>query len=251
MDFGLGFISLLLGYLVGSINFARIFTRMKVGSSDFRGHTVEMEDTDETVPYGGFGAGTASSVLGPKYGIIIALLDMLKVIIPMLLIKLLYPGDYYFLFSSFGGLLGHNWPIYYGFKGGRGMSAMLASFLVVDWVGAIISVFAGMFLGSVIFGSPIISYILWMWLMIPWLILRKDSPEVIYSIFMNIFFLLGSVPEMRTMLRLKKSGQYDAFIEGLHENSSRLQLMRKMADRMWILRPIFEKRKNQEIDQSS
>ena len=128
---------------------------------------------------------------------------------------------------------------------------MLASFLVVDWVGAIISVFAGMFLGSVIFGSPIISYILWMWLMIPWLILRKDSPEVIYSIFMNIFFLLGSVPEMRTMLRLKKSGQYDAFIEGLHENSSRLQLMRKMADRMWILRPIFERRKNQEIDQSS
>ena len=128
----MGLISLVIGYLLGSINFARIVTHLNSPDRDLDALATELIEGGEHEFLGGFGAATTGMVFGTKLGIATAFLDMLKVIIPMLLIKQFFPGDPYQLFVGFGGLLGHNWPIYYGFKGGRGMAVILGSFLVLD-----------------------------------------------------------------------------------------------------------------------
>ena len=180
-------------------------------------------------------------VLGPKLGLTVAILDMFKVIIPMLAIKLLFAGEPYYLITALGGLLGHNWPLYYGFKGGRGYAVILGSFFVVDWIGPPSTILFGLFFGFVIIGNPMVAYALWLWLMIPWMIWRWGSWETVYAILINVIFLIGAIPEMSTMLRLKLSGKYNTYADNLYASSPRWRGMRKMADRLWILRPLFKK----------
>ena len=233
--------SLLIGYLVGSINFARIITGKLAPGTNLDAITIEMED-GENETLAGFGAATASMVLGPRLGITIAILDMLKVILPMLGLRTVYPVDPYYLVAGFGALLGHNWPIYYRFRGGRGMSVMLGSFLVLDWFGTSAAIIVGFVLAFVIIGVPMLAYMLWLWLMIPWAIWRLGTPEVIFTIVMNIGFLVGIIPELKTMIRLKRTGRYEAYQEGLYKTSMRLRWMKEMTDKLWIFRPLTRKR---------
>ncbi|TFG07930.1 glycerol-3-phosphate acyltransferase [Candidatus Thorarchaeota archaeon] len=235
-------LSLLIGYLAGSINFARIITGKCAPEANLDAITIEMED-GENETLAGFGAATASMVLGPRLGITIAIFDILKVIIPMLALKNIYPADPFYLIAGFGGLLGHNWPIYYRFRGGRGMSVMLGSFLVLDWIGTPVAIFVGFVLAFVILGVPMLAYMLWLWLMIPWAIWRLGTPEVIFTIVMNIGFLVGIIPELKTIIRLKRTKRYELYSEGLYKTSMRLRWMKEMTDRFWIFRHVIERRK--------
>jgi len=51
---------------------------------------------------------------------ITVVLDMLKITIPTLVFKHVYPDTPYFLITAATGMIGHVWPLYHGFKGGRG-----------------------------------------------------------------------------------------------------------------------------------
>ncbi len=35
------------------------------------------------------------------------------------------------------GMIGHDWPVFNGFKGGRGVSSVYGALLVIDWIGAL------------------------------------------------------------------------------------------------------------------
>ena len=51
--------------------------------------------------------------------------------------------DYAIMASALGAILGHNFPIYYGFKGGKGVATSLGVLLVVEWkIGLVCLVFA-------------------------------------------------------------------------------------------------------------
>lgn len=80
--------------------------------------------------YGSGNAGTTNALrtLGAKAGFVTLLGDMLKAIIPILLVKLLfYRNDNYVqllsLYTGLGVVLGHNYPVWLGFKGGKGIAA--------------------------------------------------------------------------------------------------------------------------------
>ena len=66
--------------------------------------------------------------VGTRYGCLTAILDIAKVAIPALIFKLWQPETPYFLVTALFGLIGHDWPIYHRFKGGRGNRRSLAAF---------------------------------------------------------------------------------------------------------------------------
>ena len=64
--------------------------------------------------------------------------------------------------------VGHNWPIYYRFKGGRGISPIMGGMLVVDWLGVVITNLLGL-LSDLVIKSTLVSSGIWLILMIPWI----------------------------------------------------------------------------------
>jgi len=235
MDVLIVLLAALVGYLLGSISFARIIMRFAAPGEKLDGMELDMGGAEtlqvETV------GGTAISVkLGAKYGMLTALLDILKAVVPTLAFKLLYPGMPYYLFAATTALVGHNWPLYHRFKGGRGMSPMYGGFLVVDWIGTLVTAVVGMFLGLAVLRSVLLSWLLGPWLMIPWLWFRTMDPwHVAYAVAVNLLFVLAMIPEFRTIRDRKRRG-VEGDMMGALEATPMGRGVRKMAERLRLLK---------------
>lgn len=202
--------SLLISYLLGSISFARLIVKMWTGK-DVAEFEVAVDGTGETYKAVSIGGNTVSTVLGAKGGLTVGILDILKVTLPTLTFKLLYPEQpVYMLIAAVGGLVGHIWPVYYRFHGGAGFSAIMGGLLVIDWLAVLVTPIAGLLLGMVVFRNMIVASLSWIWLLIPWLWWRTggDPAHLLYAVIVNILFLLAMIPEYKTAMKYKKEGKY-------------------------------------------
>lgn len=111
---------LLFSYLIGAIPFGLLFSRAA-------GKDVRLEGS------GNIGATNVNRVLGKKLGILTLLCDVAKGFLPVFAASILLPvGDNWELFIALSGLatvLGHMFPVYLGFKGGKGVATALGVFL--------------------------------------------------------------------------------------------------------------------------
>ena len=78
---------------------------------------------------GNSGTTNALRVLGTKAGLIVFAGDCLKCVLAVVVARLLFGGSYgdgvylLCLYAATGAILGHNFPFYMGFKGGKGIAA--------------------------------------------------------------------------------------------------------------------------------
>lgn len=89
--------------------------------------------------YGSGNIGMTNTIrtLGAKAGIITLAGDMLKAILAILLVRyLLFPGYEYLplltLYTGLGVVLGHNYPVWLKFKGGKGIAATSGVLVAFD-----------------------------------------------------------------------------------------------------------------------
>ena len=201
MDWQIVVLASVVGYLCGSVSFARIVSRLVDPNVDIEGIDLDDRRVDAI-------SGTAVSMkLGPRYGGLTAILDILKVAVPTLIFRILYRPEPYFLFTAALGLVGHNWPLYYRFKGGRGLSAIMGGFLVVDWIGTLVTSIVGMALGLLVVKNVLVSYLAGLWLMIPWVWFRtRQVSYVLYIVFANVVFVAALIPEVRRGIEEQRQG---------------------------------------------
>jgi glycerol-3-phosphate acyltransferase PlsY len=210
MVFEIAILTAIISYLIGCISFSRIVTRLLAPDADLENVKMATVDGEEELHLRNMGATTASLIVGPKAGCAIGLLDILKGVVPVLLLRLIYPDQYYFLIAAIFVVVGHNWPIFYRFRGGGGISPTYGGFFVVDFIGTIISAFAGMIFGFFIIRDVLIAYTSGLWFMLVWLIIFKgDWPYIVYGIIMNVFFTLGILPDIKEYLKKKRAGELD------------------------------------------
>jgi acyl phosphate:glycerol-3-phosphate acyltransferase len=117
-------VALIVGYLLGSIPFGLIFTRL-AGTQDIRAI--------------GSGSIGATNVLRTgRYGLAAATLlaDVLKGLVAVLLAAW-WAGHDAGLAAGLGAFLGHLFPVWLGFKGGKGVATGLGVLLAVSWKAAI------------------------------------------------------------------------------------------------------------------
>ncbi|MEG1705673.1 MAG: glycerol-3-phosphate 1-O-acyltransferase PlsY [Clostridia bacterium] len=96
-------------------------------------------------------AGTTNSirVLGKFMGFVVFLLDALKVVVSfgvILGIGQLFKQDVDFMLKAIfivAAVLGHCFPIYYGFKGGKGVVTILVAGLILNYQMALVCIIAG------------------------------------------------------------------------------------------------------------
>lgn len=231
MDIGTVLIVMVVSYLIGSISFTRLVSHLLDPGLDIEKVEIAAEGSETGTTLRNIGATTASVKLGPKVGCTIAFLDILKVAIPTYVFKLLYPQGEYFLIAAVFGMIGHNWPIFYRFRGGGGMSSIYGGFLAIDWIGVIPCSFAGMAIGFLLVKDVLVAYLAGVWLMIPWMWFRFHEPAyVIYAVVVNIIFMLALLPEIRNQIQAHKEGREDmtASMETFPMGRGMLKMMEKL-----------------------
>src|SRR5215471_5413076 len=127
------FAALALGYLIGSLNTAVIVG--KIYGKDIRSHGSKSAGLTNTL-----------RVLGKSAAVFVLAGDILKGIIAcfigLFLGVYVYSGeakDCVSLLAAGGAaVIGHNWPVYFGFKGGKGVLTAVTVLFMVDWVMAAI-----------------------------------------------------------------------------------------------------------------
>lgn len=114
-------------YLYGSILFGEHIARAK--GVDIR-----------SVGSGNVGATNVGRALGKKYAFLVFLLDFSKGLLPMLLARLYFGLESWTaFFVGLASLLGHMYPIFHQFKGGRGVATAFGTLTAISPLIAVVS----------------------------------------------------------------------------------------------------------------
>jgi len=109
---------LFVGYLIGSILFAHLITRIISGKN--------IRELGNLNP----GAYNVFTQVNKFWGVVSGLLDAVKALLPMMIASYFFDVPNIALGClGIGAIFGHRYPLYYHFKGGRGASTLLGMFL--------------------------------------------------------------------------------------------------------------------------
>lgn len=113
-------IILLIGYCLGAIQPAYFIGRL-VSKTDIR-----KEGSMN------LGASNVTITFGWKLGMLTAVIDILKAVIPILILKFVFkePAEFWFVIGL-GVILGHVYPFYLGFKGGKGTASFIGMMIAI------------------------------------------------------------------------------------------------------------------------
>ena len=107
-------------YLLGSIPFAIAVCYL------FKGVDVRKHGS------GNAGATNVYRVAGPFAAILAGLLDVAKGALPVLAARAAFPGDLWLqILCGLAAVVGHIFPVFVGFRGGKGINALLGMLLVL------------------------------------------------------------------------------------------------------------------------
>jgi glycerol-3-phosphate acyltransferase PlsY len=192
---------IILAYLIGSIPTALIISKKFFG--------IDIRDFGS----GNMGATNAFRVLGPKYGTLIMVLDILK---GMIAVGLFYFLPYYltnelertnFMMGlGLSAVVGHIFPVFANFKGGKGVATLLGMLIAVQPVVALccIGVFlVVLFLTRYVSLSSILGAImlpvcvLWIW----------NEHELSYRAFALLVAFLVIITHQKNISRLLKGAE--------------------------------------------
>ena len=122
-----GSTAVLIGYLFGCFQTSYFISKM-VSQKDIR-----------EIGSGNAGASNVTSELGWKYGILTGFADVLKAYIPTQIVLYIFPGAYQPLdlnliaLAGTGAVLGHIYPFFLDFRGGKGVACYIGMLLAIDW----------------------------------------------------------------------------------------------------------------------
>ncbi len=112
-------LSVIIGYLLGSISFSYLFGKW-LKKIDIRN-------------YGSGNAGATNTlrVLGKGPAITVLILDILKGMIAVLISKLIGGEEWVPFVAGLSAAIGHNWPIFFNFRGGKGIATTIGVLLLL------------------------------------------------------------------------------------------------------------------------
>jgi glycerol-3-phosphate acyltransferase PlsY len=126
----LGLAVAVIAYLIGSFSSAYIVGKLFL-KIDIRNHGS-----------GNAGATNAVRIMGRKLGVLTFLMDFTKGLAAVVLGRYMF-GELGGYIASLFAVIGHNWPIFLSFKGGKGIATTIATMAVINFPITLASVILG------------------------------------------------------------------------------------------------------------
>ena len=179
--------AVVIGYVLGAAPFAYIITRLKTGT-DIR-----------EKGSGNAGALAVWREVGPAFGTIALITDVGKGVLTIYAARWLGVDTIWVCAAGFAAVAGHNWPVFLGFKGGKGaatiMGVLLALMPVQFAIGLGVAVLVVIPTSNIRLGMIGLAFIP----LIAWLF-HKDAIYIYYPLFLILFLaaytLIGLKGEM-------------------------------------------------------
>ncbi len=118
-------LALALGYVLGSIPFGLVVTRL-AGKGDIR-----------KIGSGNIGATNVLRTGSKWLAALTLVLDCLKATAAILLAQLLF-GQFTGIYAAAGAMIGHLYPVWLGFRGGKGVATLLGVLIALLWPAALV-----------------------------------------------------------------------------------------------------------------
>jgi glycerol-3-phosphate acyltransferase PlsY len=165
-----------LAYLLGSLPSAYIFVRAATGED------VRSKGT------GNVGATNALRAAGWKVGLAVTLFDVGKGVLPVWVMKMYNPESVWLAVSMLAAVVGHCYPVWLRFRGGKGVATALGAFLVIAPTTAFAAV-----------GVWFVVLVVWRWVSLasmvasasfPPLLKLIDSPDLVTLVVVSVVAVL-------------------------------------------------------------
>ena len=191
----LGILSVIIGYLLGSIPTAYIVSRARKGI-DIR-----------TVGSGNMGGANVMREIGTHEGVFVGLFDVAKGAGAILVAQALNVSELWVFGAGFGALVGHSFPVFAGFRGGKGSATVIGIFLVLVPLSMLVTfvIVAIPFFATRKFSAAIligIALVVVAFVLLPLFIwLFEDSLMLVrYVLPIGIFMLVRNLPGIKQLL---------------------------------------------------
>jgi glycerol-3-phosphate acyltransferase PlsY len=184
----LGILSIIIGYLLGSIPTAYIVSRLRKGI-DIR-----------NIGSGNMGGANVMREIGTHEGVFVGLFDIAKGAVAILIAQALNVSELWVFGAGFAVLVGHNFPVFAGFRGGRGSATIIGIFLVLVPKATLVTlaVVAIPFFTTRKFGAAILIGFALLPLFV-WL-LGGSLELVCYALAIDLFMLVRNLSVIRQIL---------------------------------------------------
>jgi glycerol-3-phosphate acyltransferase PlsY len=201
--------AIVIAYLLGSIPFAYIAGRL-VRGIDIR-----------KVGGGNLGALNTAREVGPWAGLLVLIADMAKGAAAVLIARWLDLPLPLVLAAGFAAVIGHNWPVFLAFKGGKGAAATIGTLLALVPAEAAIS-FAVMAVVlvttsngrlAIVAGLALLPILIWQ--------LNGSGMLIAYSVAIFAFLGIRSLPSTREAMAEKDKKKNLIFDRDYHFWQSR------------------------------
>ncbi|MFY9214043.1 MAG: glycerol-3-phosphate acyltransferase [Tissierellaceae bacterium] len=189
-----------LGYIFGCLQWSYILGKL-LKKQDIR-----------NLGGGNAGASNTVTVFGWKMGVAVGLLDILKAIISIIIIRyILKSTDMFELYlNGTSVVLGHNYPFFMGFKGGKGTASTVGMMLAINYKLGLLGILV-IFLVTVLSDYIALGTMaLVSFFVIATLYLGYGPQCLVLAIFLALLSAYKHLPNMKRILARQESGLRDA-----------------------------------------
>ena len=123
---------ILVGYLLGSLPFGLMAGRLLKG--------VDVRDYGS----GSTGSTNVQRTVGTPAAVVVLLLDAAKSVLAVFLARVFSDAPGVEVAAALAAIAGHNWPVFIGFKGGRGTATGVGGLLVLSPVSGLVALAVGL-----------------------------------------------------------------------------------------------------------
>jgi len=184
----LGILSIIIGYLLGSIPTAYIVSRIRKGI-DIR-----------SIGSGNMGGANVMREIGTHEGVFVGLIDIAKGAGAILIGQALDIPELWVYGTAFAALVGHNFPVFARFRGGRGSATIIGIFLVLAPKAILVTLAiiaipfftTRKFTAAILIGFGLLPLFVWLF--------EGSLLLVCYVLVIDLFMLLRNLSNLRQVL---------------------------------------------------